>query len=66
MSQSKMNLGGAGFNDTNRADSQHGIKRTKVTNVVPRPSGFPNKIGQEPIGSLSASPLKMAGKKGSE
>lgn len=66
MSKSKMNLGGAGFNDSNRADTQHGIKKAKVTNVTPRPANFPNKIGNEPIGMLPASPLKMKGMKGGE
>jgi hypothetical protein len=63
MAKSKMNLGGAGMNDSNRADTRHGIKREKVSNVVPRPNNFPNKIGVEPIGSMPASPLQMKGMK---
>lgn len=65
MSKTKMNLGGAGMNDSNRADSKHGIKKEKVQNVVPRPANFPNKIGTEAIGSMSSSPLRMKGMKGS-
>ncbi len=66
MSKAKMNLGSAGMKDTIQADSQIGIKKTKAVNVAPRPAGFPNKVGQEPIGNLSASPLRMKGMKGSE
>lgn len=66
MSKAKMNLGSAGFKDSNQADAKIGIQKAKVTNVVPRPAGFPNKVGQEPIGNLSSSPLRMKGMKGSE
>lgn len=64
MQKAKMNLGGAGFNDSNRADTRHGIKREKANNLMARPANFPNKIGTEPNGSLSSSPLKMKGMKG--
>jgi|688.fasta_scaffold00460_56 hypothetical protein len=64
MANGKMNLGGAKLNDSNRADAKVALSKGKVQNVIPRPSGFPNKVGTEPIGSLSSSPLKMQGMKG--
>ena len=65
MADAKMNLGGSGMKDSNRADVRHGIKREKVQNVVPRPANFPNKVGTEAIGTMSSSPLNMKGMKGS-
>lgn len=64
MADGKMKLGGAKLNDTNRADASCPVKKGKVQNVIQRPSGFPSKVGTEPIGSLSSSPLKMKGMKG--
>lgn len=65
MAKAKMNLGGAKFNDSNRADTPIPMNKAKVQNVVPRPAAYPAKPATEPIdGCCGASPLKMKGMSG--